>query len=153
MTNFLYLDIISKVFLPALLLLFDLIIWSCSNYFNIFLLRSLFYAEVLRVNNFWTIGLSGFFVLLESFLITGYFAVDLIVMVPVFFLAQKLRSITQYSLYLYSFLALLFLFVHYLVIDCILSSKPIGLFINLKTIAIHCIIVLLINVFFKRQPR
>lgn len=144
--------IISLLYLIMSCFLFfvDLLVNLFFNVQALVSLKLFFYSQVfsqkrVSINLFIIL----FFILLQSFIYTSSFFINLAFIIPALILSQIIKALLHYSSILYALLAVMFVVLNYFFIDYLIFSRPLELLINLKKLGIYFIIVLLIDSFFK----
>jgi hypothetical protein len=126
------------------LFILDLIVHGLCMYPALYLTRTLFYAAVLTRLPGIEYCFIGILVLIQSFLYNGCCGIDLIVMMPLTVLAFYIRNVVDLHKMVHALLAVLGILIHYTVIDYGLMNRSLYCIFNLKSIAIHFIIVLIL---------
>lgn len=130
-------------FLVVLLTFFsDFFIYGLFNKMIFFFLRTLLYSELFLTCNVFRISIISFFLLMESFFYSAYCGIDLIVILPLFFLISKYKKLININLFIISVLVVFALLFHYFIIDYLIFLKPLHI-LNLKNLIIHFIIVII----------
>lgn len=148
--------IIFSIFYYFLLLvcfLIDMGFYNLFNYHGLYLVQLLFYIEIFKVYHRGRLISAGLLLLLESFLYSGTFAIDLAIMLPLAAIAYWIRVSMHLHLLVYSLCVLLSLLAHYLIIDYGVFLMPLSLLFNLKNCLFHGIIIILLISYIYRGSR
>ncbi len=122
----------------------DILVLMLCQTQMLFSVRAFYYAQAATQVSFIYLLLPGALVILESFLYSGYCAVDLIAMVPLTFALYKIQKMVTGSLWITSCLAFGCFIFHALVVDYGLFDRSLSCVVNLKGSLFHAILIVVV---------
>lgn len=131
-------------FSVLLLFLVDLMTVSFLEHPGFSIIRAVYYTELLRPVIDLRIFFVGLLLLLETFIYSGIFGLDLIILVPLTILLCYFKSVVN-TMKVTHFISIVASFViHTLLIDCMAFSSAVSHVLSLTGIGINFIIIIIL---------